>query len=109
MERKRGRDREDPSRIDPQTHPSPVSGSDREETEETLPSSIDPQAYSSLGTRAGVQSRNGTAWMPWGEPEHGPGRWNARRTADEQLLARPMPIDPVARAPELGTFTHTDA
>jgi uncharacterized protein (TIGR00730 family) len=34
---------------------------------------------------------------------------NAQRTADEQLLARPVPVDPVARAPELAAFTHTDA
>jgi uncharacterized protein (TIGR00730 family) len=32
-----------------------------------------------------------------------------KRTADEQLLDRPMPVEPVPRAPDLAAFTHTDA
>ncbi len=32
-----------------------------------------------------------------------------RRTEDERMLDRPLPSEPVARAAELGAFTHTEA
>jgi len=38
-------------------------------------------------------------------PRDPPGR---RQTEDEELLNRPLPAIPLARAPELASFTHTD-
>ena len=52
---------------------------------------------------------NGAARRRWAGPGMGSPRSNVRRTADEQLLDRPMPVEPVPRAPDLGAFTHTDA
>jgi uncharacterized protein (TIGR00730 family) len=55
----------------------------------------------------GVKHR--AARRRWIGPGSRWGRPNLRQTADEQLLDRPMPVDPVPRAPDLGAFTHTDA
>ena len=43
------------------------------------------------------------------EPEITPPRRNPRQTEDEQLLNRAVPSVPRARAPELGTFTHSES
>jgi uncharacterized protein (TIGR00730 family) len=56
---------------------------------------------------AGAKRR--TSRRTWNGVASTPARLNVRRTADEQLLARPMPDEPVPLAPELGAFTHTDA
>jgi uncharacterized protein (TIGR00730 family) len=36
-------------------------------------------------------------------------RPSARPTEDERMLERQLPAEPVARAPEIGAFTHTDS
>jgi uncharacterized protein (TIGR00730 family) len=53
--------------------------------------------------------KNGVVGRRWAGPGNGSPRPYLRRTADEQLLDRPMPVEPVPRAPDLGAFTHTDA
>src|SRR5690348_8852812 len=53
--------------------------------------------------------KNGTVRRRWVGPGNGSPRLNVKRTADEQLLDRPMPVEPVPRAPDLAAFTHTDA
>src|SRR5262249_43220775 len=52
---------------------------------------------------------NGAARRRWAGPGMASPGWKVRGMADEQLLDRPMPVEPVPRAPELGAFTHTDA
>jgi len=53
--------------------------------------------------------KNRASRRRWVGPGNGSGRPIPRRTADEQLFERPMPVEPVPRASDLGAFTHTDS
>jgi uncharacterized protein (TIGR00730 family) len=89
MERDNGPDRADDSFL----RSAPANGS-----ESNRPAGREPAA-NGAGRPAGrvISAKNGTK-------PRGP-----KRTEDERMLDRQLPSEPVARASELGAFTHTEA
>jgi uncharacterized protein (TIGR00730 family) len=67
------------------------------------------EARSGAASEPKTTKRSATVENPQGpEAKSGSGRLFLRRTEDERLLDRQLPVEPVARATELGGFTHTD-
>jgi uncharacterized protein (TIGR00730 family) len=66
-------------------------------------SSSSPELMNELRNGSAASRSRVVAVMPGSRPP-GP-----RRTEDERMLDRQLPVEPVPRAPEMGAFTHTDS
>ncbi len=69
-------------------------------------------SHSSLGGvngSNGQANKNGDHGSYRNGSESGTNRPSAKRTDDERMLERQLPAEPVASAPEMAAFTHTDS